>query len=250
VNAAPTFAPALQNRTLAETAPGDTAGGSRRVAGDDADLYALVSGDANPPDAGLMLGVGPISGLIFARLPAPGAICLREDLRLLRPIRLGHAVTATVAVAAKEPASVTLACRRTAADGTVLLQGIALVHAPIERQLSHAGRRGAVQDGGSRPGRGRHAGRATRLRQCWEPGGRGGEGHCLAGGGAADILVVSDLEAGNMVAKQMTFLAGAEAVGVVLGAGVPIILTSRADPARTRLASCAVAVRLARAGGA
>jgi len=64
--------------------------------------------------------------------------------------------------------------------------------------------------------------------------------------GLADILVVPDLEAGNMLAKQLTFLAGADAAGVVLGACVPIILTSRADGERTRLASCAVAVLLTR----
>lgn len=59
--------------------------------------------------------------------------------------------------------------------------------------------------------------------------------------GRADILIVPDLEAGNMLAKQLSFLAGADAAGVVLGARVPIILTSRADSARTRMASCAVA---------
>jgi phosphate butyryltransferase len=64
--------------------------------------------------------------------------------------------------------------------------------------------------------------------------------------GRADILVVPDLEAGNMLAKQLSFLAGAEAAGVVLGARVPIILTSRADSASTRLASCALAVLIAR----
>ncbi len=65
--------------------------------------------------------------------------------------------------------------------------------------------------------------------------------------GDADILVVPDLEAGNMLAKQLTFLAGADAAGVVLGARVPIILTSRADSKETRLASCAVAALMARA---
>ncbi|NNC27384.1 enoyl-CoA hydratase, partial [Salinisphaera sp. USBA-960] len=64
--------------------------------------------------------------------------------------------------------------------------------------------------------------------------------------GEADILVVPDLEAGNILAKQLTFLAEADAAGVVLGARVPIILTSRADAERTRLASCAVAAKLAR----
>ncbi|MBP2230739.1 phosphate acetyltransferase [Azospirillum agricola] len=60
--------------------------------------------------------------------------------------------------------------------------------------------------------------------------------------GKADILLVPDLEAGNMLAKQLSFLAHADAAGIVLGARVPIILTSRADNVRTRLASCAVAV--------
>ncbi|MEO7478924.1 MAG: bifunctional enoyl-CoA hydratase/phosphate acetyltransferase [Lysobacteraceae bacterium] len=63
--------------------------------------------------------------------------------------------------------------------------------------------------------------------------------------GLADILVVPDLEAGNMLAKQLIYLAGADAAGVVLGARVPIILTSRADAERTRMASCAVAVLIA-----
>lgn len=65
--------------------------------------------------------------------------------------------------------------------------------------------------------------------------------------GSADILVVPDLESGNMLAKQLTFLAGADAAGVVMGAQVPIILTSRADTPRTRIASCVVAVLLAQA---
>jgi phosphotransacetylase len=59
--------------------------------------------------------------------------------------------------------------------------------------------------------------------------------------GQADILVAPDLEAGNMIAKQLMYLAGAEAAGVVLGARVPIILTSRADDAKTRTASAAIA---------
>jgi len=66
--------------------------------------------------------------------------------------------------------------------------------------------------------------------------------------GRAEILIVPNLEAGNMLAKQLTFLGGADAAGIVLGARVPIILTSRADSLRTRLASCAVAVLLSRAG--
>src|SRR4029079_8834652 len=65
--------------------------------------------------------------------------------------------------------------------------------------------------------------------------------------GNPDILLVPDLEAGNMLAKQLTFLANADSAGLVLGARVPIILTSRADSVRSRIASCAVAVLLANA---
>jgi phosphate acetyltransferase len=65
--------------------------------------------------------------------------------------------------------------------------------------------------------------------------------------GNADILLVPDLEAGNMLAKNLTFLSRADAAGVVLGARVPIILTSRADNERTRLASCGVAALYAAA---
>ncbi|HEY7662705.1 MAG TPA: phosphate acetyltransferase [Xanthobacteraceae bacterium] len=65
--------------------------------------------------------------------------------------------------------------------------------------------------------------------------------------GRAQILVVPDLEAGNMLAKNLTFLARADAAGIVLGARVPIVLTSRADSVRARMASCAVAVLYAHA---
>jgi phosphate acetyltransferase len=62
--------------------------------------------------------------------------------------------------------------------------------------------------------------------------------------GRADILVVPDLESGNMLAKQLEYLAGALLTGVVLGARVPIVLTSRADRAEARSASCAIVKRL------
>jgi phosphate acetyltransferase len=64
---------------------------------------------------------------------------------------------------------------------------------------------------------------------------------CSAVAGRADLLVVPNLEAGNMLAKQLSFLGGAEAAGIVMGARVPIVLTSRADSLRARLASTAVA---------
>jgi phosphate acetyltransferase len=65
--------------------------------------------------------------------------------------------------------------------------------------------------------------------------------------GQADILLVPDLESGNMVAKQLTYLAGADSAGIVLGTRVPIVLTSRADSVRTRLASAAVMALVAHA---
>jgi len=64
--------------------------------------------------------------------------------------------------------------------------------------------------------------------------------------GRADIFVVPDLEAGNMLAKQLEYLAGAQMAGIALGARVPIVLTSRADSTPARLASCAIALLLAR----
>lgn len=65
--------------------------------------------------------------------------------------------------------------------------------------------------------------------------------------GRANVLVVPDLEAGNMLAKSLSFLAGADAAGIVLGARVPIVLTSRADSVTTRLASCGIASLVAHA---
>jgi phosphate acetyltransferase/phosphate butyryltransferase len=64
--------------------------------------------------------------------------------------------------------------------------------------------------------------------------------------GCADILMVPDIEAGNMLAKQLEYLGDAQAAGIVMGARVPIVLTSRADSAHSRIASCAIAVLLAR----
>jgi phosphate acetyltransferase len=62
--------------------------------------------------------------------------------------------------------------------------------------------------------------------------------------GQADIMIVPDLEAGNMLAKQLEYLADATGAGIVLGARVPIVLTSRADTTLSRMASCAVALLL------
>ena len=63
--------------------------------------------------------------------------------------------------------------------------------------------------------------------------------------GQADILVVPDLESGNMLAKQLEYMGQADSAGIVMGARVPIVLTSRSDSRRTRIASCAIALILA-----
>ena len=63
--------------------------------------------------------------------------------------------------------------------------------------------------------------------------------------GDADVLIVPDLESGNMLAKQLEYLGDAQAAGIVMGARVPIVLTSRADSAHSRIASCAIAMMLA-----
>jgi phosphate acetyltransferase len=70
------------------------------------------------------------------------------------------------------------------------------------------------------------------------------KGICSPVAGQADILVVPDLESGNMLAKQLTFFDHADGAGIVLGARIPVMLTSRADPERTRLASAALALLL------
>ena len=111
----------------------------------------------------------------------------------------------------------------------------------------HDRSRGAVQDGRPRADHGRHPRRPARARQRDQPRGREHQGDQSPVAGRANMLVVPDLEAGNMLAKSLTFLAGADAAGIVLGARVPIILTSRADSVTTRLASCAVAALVAKA---
>jgi len=73
------------------------------------------------------------------------------------------------------------------------------------------------------------------------------KGIASAVAGDVDILLAPDLESGNMLAKQLSFLANADSAGLVLGARVPVVLTSRADSVRARLASAGVAVRLAHA---
>jgi phosphotransacetylase len=100
--------------------------------------------------------------------------------------------------------------------------------------LSKMAERGQIEGGDRR----RAAGDGQRDRRR----GRTHQGHHLAGGGPRRVLVVPNLEAGNMLAKELTFIAHADAAGLVMGARVPVMLTSRADSARARMVSCALAV--------
>ena len=78
-----------------------------------------------------------------------------------------------------------------------------------------------------------------------DPGAARAKGIVSPVAGHAEVLIAPDLEAGNLIAKELAFLVQAESAGLVLGARVPVMLTSRADPARSRLLSCALAVLLA-----
>jgi phosphate acetyltransferase len=118
---------------------------------------------------------------------------------------------------------------------------------PSTQDAGDARRRGAVQDGRPRPDHRRPARRPAGLRQRHLAGRRAAKGIKSAVAGQADILLVPDIESGNMLAKQLEYLADALTAGIVLGARVPIVLTSRADSAETRTASTAVAVVMAHA---
>ena len=189
---------------------------------------------------------------------ATGPAHRAADQPCLRHGRAGHADTLFITDAAINIFPDLDAKRDIVQNAIDLWNGIGGEHAarrdPVggrdgddEDPLDHRGR-GAVQDGRARPDHRRAPRRAAGLRQRHRPRGGADQGHRLARSrAAAQILVVPDLEAGNMLAKNLTFLAHADAAGIVLGARVPIILTSRADSVRTRLASCAVAALYAAA---
>jgi len=110
----------------------------------------------------------------------------------------------------------------------------------------HDRSRGAVQDGRSGSDNRRATGRSAGVGQCDQPRGRGHQTHRVTGRWSGETCCsCRNLEAGNMLAKSLSFLAGADTAGIVLGARVPIILTSRADSLLARLASCALASMVA-----
>ena len=118
-----------------------------------------------------------------------------------------------------------------------------------DRQPAHAGHarcRRAVQDGRPRPDPGAVVDGPLAFDNAVSAAAARTKGIVSEVAGAADILVVPDLESGNMLAKQLEYLGGAASAGIVLGARVPIVLTSRADTREARIASCAVALVAAR----
>jgi phosphotransacetylase len=111
------------------------------------------------------------------------------------------------------------------------------------KDAGDAGRRGAVQDGRSRPDQRRLAGRPAGVSDnAISKEAARTKGINSEVSGDPDILLAPDLEAGNILAKLLSFLGNSDSAGLVLGAKVPIILTSRADNARAKIASCAVAM--------
>lgn len=106
---------------------------------------------------------------------------------------------------------------------------------------------GTVQNGRSRADHRRRARRTSCFRQCDRCGGCTDQGIRSDIAGRAQILLVPDLEAGNMLAKNLAYFAKADSAVTVLGARVPVVLTPRADSARARMTSCAVAALYANA---
>jgi phosphate acetyltransferase len=126
--------------------------------------------------------------------------------------------------------------------GTPRVAVLSAVETVTTKIPSHDRSRRAVQDGRTWTDYGRAARSAARVRQCHRSHGGADQRDQIGRRGRAQIPIVPDLEAGNMLAKNLSFLARADAAGIVLGARAPVILTSRADSVPTRTASCAVAV--------
>ncbi len=259
----------ITNKTFDEITIGDSAKMQRALTKQDIDLFGLLSGDMNPThfsDAyALMLlerrrlvghsmwsGV-LISSLLGNELPGPGTAYRSQNFEFHNAVELGDTLTITVAVTSKDVADGTVVfdCRAVNQRNEPIITGVARVKAPT-RKPTDAGspyatlqlhRKTAfkelidhVKDWPKIPTAVCHlcSKEAALIKGIVSP---------VAG--EADILLVPDLEAGNMLAKQLSYLAKADSAGIVLGARVPIILTSRADSAEARLASCAVAAAFA-----
>lgn len=206
-----------------------------------------------------------ISTLLGTALPGPDTIDLGQPLRFRHPARIGDAVTARATARETDPARgrLVLDCICLNAQGEMVITGEAEVRAPTEkvrRPRSSAESRPARVErtleppdrGGAplRPGAGCHRPSLRRgggvdgplaFDNAIDPEAARIKGIKSEVAGRAQILVVPDLEAGNMLAKNLAYFAKADGAGIVLGARVPVVLTSRADTPRARMASCAVA---------
>lgn len=138
----------MHGSTIEELAVGQAAEWSKTLSESDVYTYAGVTGDLNPAHvnedyartthfktriAHGLLAAGLVSALLGTRLPGPGTIYLRQDLRFLGPVRIGDTVTARLEVTALEPARNRVTLRTTASlgDGTQVLEGEAEVLAPL-----------------------------------------------------------------------------------------------------------------------
>ncbi|HVV68832.1 MAG TPA: MaoC/PaaZ C-terminal domain-containing protein [Gammaproteobacteria bacterium] len=140
----------LINYTFDEIQLGDTASVSHQLTEKDIHLFAIVSGDINPAHVDVeyakthifhkvvahgMWGGALISTVLGTKLPGPGAIYLSQSLKFLYPVGVGDTITATVTVTQKFPGKhhVELACQCTNQDGKIVIEGVALVLAPVEK---------------------------------------------------------------------------------------------------------------------
>ena len=210
----------IENKTFDEIAVGDKAELTRTLKAEDIELFAVMSGDVNPAHVDSdfahpkLLLISDAAINIFPDLPTKrdivqNAIELALALGISRPkVAL---LSAVESVTSKIPSTVDAAALCKMADRGQIVGGLLDGPLAFDNAVSKAAAdaKGILSD--------------------------------VAG--SADILIAPDLEAGNMIAKQLIYLAGADAAGIVLGARVPIVLTSRADDVFSRLASTAIAQR-------
>jgi acyl dehydratase len=140
----------LENRTFDEIAIGDSASLTKTIRREDIELFAVITGDVNPAHldpafaerdtfhgivAHDILGAGVISAILGTKLPGPGTIYLGQDLRFVRPVRIGDTITASVTVVEKheEHGNLVLDCRCRTQDGQEVITGHAHVKAPTEK---------------------------------------------------------------------------------------------------------------------
>jgi len=197
----------IENRTFDEILPGDSASLIRTLSHKDIEVFAIMSGDVNPAHVDAEFASSDIFHKIVAHGMWGGSL-----ISTVLGTQLPGPGTIYVDQSLHSTLDAAALCKM--ADRGQIIGGI--VDGPLAFD-------NAVSE------------EAARMKDIVSP---------VAG--RADILVVPDLEAGNMLAKQLEYLADAQISGIVLGARVPIVLTSRSDKTLARLGSCAIALLLAR----